>query len=377
MDVRAIINAVWPDWELEKELGRGSFGVVYRAVRSGMKETYPAAIKVLSIPADPGEVTHLRAVGMNNRDLTTYYEEVVSDCVNEIAILEKLKGHSHIVSIEDFKVIRRREGFGWDVLIRMECLTSLPEYMSGGHSELPQEEVIRLGENLSEALSFCEKENVIHRDIKPANIFVASHGRFKLGDFGISRTLERTELSRSRKGTLNYMAPEVYWGDPYRTNVDVYSLGIVLYQLANHNFFPFIESKEAMLSRTACEAAFDRRMRSEPLPPPAAADPRLAEVILKACEYDIWKRYQNAEELSEALRALRKAPPASLFFGGTKDGETADVTVRIVPDPKIEKTGVHDLKKGNLVFGPRTASPEKKEKKAAERKNLIFGPKES
>ncbi|MBQ6376020.1 MAG: hypothetical protein IJJ52_00110, partial [Lachnospiraceae bacterium] len=63
MDIRDKINAFWPDWELETELGRGSFGVVYRAVRRGMRETYPAAIKILSIPADSGELTHLKAVG--------------------------------------------------------------------------------------------------------------------------------------------------------------------------------------------------------------------------------------------------------------------------------------------------------------------------
>lgn len=72
--------------------------------------------------------------------------------------------------------------------------------------------MIRLGIDICKALELCQKYNVIHRDIKPENIFVSGSGDFKLGDFGIARTIERASSGLSKKGTYNYMAPEVYRG---------------------------------------------------------------------------------------------------------------------------------------------------------------------
>ena len=81
---------------------------------------------------------------------------------------------------------------------------------------------------------------MIHRDIKPQNIFITSKGDYKLGDFGVARTMEKTMSGMSKKGTYNYMAPEVY----HRVNTglvsDQYSLGLVLYWLLNEKRMPFL-----------------------------------------------------------------------------------------------------------------------------------------
>ena len=71
-----------------------------------------------------------------------------------------------------------------------------------------------MGRELTSALIFCQKKGLIHRDIKPENIFVSEAGQFKLGDFGVARTVEKTTGGLSRKGTEKYMAPEVYLGKP-------------------------------------------------------------------------------------------------------------------------------------------------------------------
>ena len=89
-----------------------------------------------------------------------------------------------------------------------------------------------MGVDICKALELYQKYNIIHRDIKPENIFVSDNGDFKLGDFGIARTIEKTMSDLSKKGTYNYMAPEVYQGGEYGFSVDLYSLGIVLYRIS-------------------------------------------------------------------------------------------------------------------------------------------------
>src|SRR5699024_1224641 len=95
------------------------------------------------------------------------------------------------VGIEEFEVRERMDGIGWEAYIRMELLKNLNEYRAG--RTLSREEIVRLGKDICQALICCEKNQIIHRDIKPSNIFVDFYGQFKLGDFGISRQMERTQ----------------------------------------------------------------------------------------------------------------------------------------------------------------------------------------
>lgn len=120
----------------------------------------------------------------------------------------------------------------------MELLTPLNTY----YTTYPPTEadVIRLGIDMCRALEVCAKENIIHRDIKPSNIFVSEHGDYKLGDFGVARHLEASCRELSKKGTYDYMAPEVYRDSVYDARADIFSLGIVLYKLMNNGRIPFL-----------------------------------------------------------------------------------------------------------------------------------------
>ena len=109
----------------------------------------------------------------------------------------------------------------------------------------------------------------------------------------------------SRKGTYPYMAPEVYRGAPYGTGVDLYSLGIVLYRLLNHNRSPFMPPYPQRMTYSDRERAFIRRMSGEPLPPPDSAETgRLAEIVLMACRYAPEERYSSATQMREDLQAI-------------------------------------------------------------------------
>lgn len=127
---------------------------------------------------------------MSEDSITDYYKGFVGELVDEIRLMSKLKGESHIVSYEDHLVIPHDQGVGWDIMIRMQYLTPLLGYTKD-HS-LSIEETAELGIEMCKALELCRRFNIIHRDIKPENIFVSETGHFKLGDFGIAKTVEKT-----------------------------------------------------------------------------------------------------------------------------------------------------------------------------------------
>lgn len=314
------IEKIWPEWKVERRIGGGAYGTVYQAVRTDHNLTSRAAIKVISIPKDPDEIQSLQLDGMTADGTRTYLQGIVEDFVNEIQLMESLKGVQNIVSVEDYKVVERKGEIGWDIYIRMELLKPFNEWK--GTRMLSENEVIRLGIDLCSALEICEKQSIIHRDIKPENIFVNDFGFFKLGDFGIARKLAATQSSQSIKGTYNYMAPEVASGSNYDSRVDIYSLGIVLYRLLNNNRLPFLETEQQATNAEARTDALNRRLQGEPLPPPANASRNMANLVLCACAYDPNARFRSAAVMKRALQNLLPA----------NDAKPGSTTARSVPD---------------------------------------------
>ena len=296
------LSAVWPEWKRVRCISRGSFGVVYEAVRTDHGVESRAAIKMISIPQNDAELESLRSAGLSADATKTYLQEVVNDFANEIRLMESFKGFQNIVSVEDYKVVERNDRVGWDIYIRMELLTPLNTYISD--KVLSEREVIELGCDICSALERCAQRNVIHRDIKPDNIFINEFGDYKLGDFGIARKLENMTSGLSQKGTYNYMAPEVEKGYSYDATVDIYSLGIVLYWLLNKKRLPFVSTEKKLLSPRDLVTANRRRLDGEPLPAPCNASPAMAEVILKACDPDPRKRFASAKEMKNALKTV-------------------------------------------------------------------------
>ena len=298
-----VLKQIWPEWQIEgKPLGKGSFGVVYKAVRRDHNVESYAAIKVISIPADPSEVDSLRSEGLDMNATRTYLQGIVNDFVSEIQLMESLKGVQNIVSVEDYKVVEKTDEIGWDIYIRMELLTSFNTYICD--KKLTEEEIIKLGCDICTALEICAKRNIIHRDIKPENIFINDFGYFKLGDFGIARKMENMTGGLSQKGTFNYMAPEVANSSEYDARVDTYSLGIVLYRLLNGNRLPFLDTEKQLLNPNERRNAVDRRIRGEVLPAPCEASPAMADLILRACAYDPDMRFSSATEMKQALMSV-------------------------------------------------------------------------
>lgn len=209
----------------------------------------------------------------------------------------EFKGHSNIVNCHDFSVVQNPDGPGCTLYIRMELLKPLKEVLKT--ETFSEERIVQLGMDICHALEVCERRDVIHRDIKPDNIMMSEFGNFKLGDFGIARTMEKT-MSATMTGTDWYMAPEVAKKMKYGKSVDTYSLGLVLYWLLNDRRLPFVPEKDR-ISVKDMQEAYRLRMRGEEIPEPKSGSRRLKEVVLKSLSFDREKRYRSGKEMLEAI----------------------------------------------------------------------------
>ena len=299
-----VIHQIWPNWTTVDEIGEGAFGKVYKVKREDLGNVSYSAVKVMHIPKDKSEINDLHHSGMDFQSIHSYFEDMVKNLLNEIQIMESLKSATNVVAIEDYEVISKEDQISWDIYIRMELVQDLGSFLT--ERGMTRQQILRMGIDICQALIACEKANVIHRDIKVDNVFFNGFDSFKLGDFGISKQLEKTQSALSQKGTNMYMAPEVFRAEKYDHTVDIYSLGILLYRLLNRGRFPFQPSAEQQLYAGDSQKAMEQRLKNAPMPAPEMADEQLTAIILKACAYQAADCYQSARELLDALKQYQQ-----------------------------------------------------------------------
>ena len=290
-------NISWPGWETVKLIGRGSFGAVYEIQRDVLGDVEKAALKVISIPQHESDIDEMYSDGYDDESITSTFQNHLKSIVAEYTLMKKMSNSANIVHSDDIRYIQHENGFGWDIFIKMELLTPLTKALP---ADIPEETVLQLAKDMCTALELCRKHGIVHRDIKPQNIFLSPNGNYKLGDFGIAKTVEKT-MGGTKIGTYKYMAPEVYNNQPYGMGADIYSLGLVLYWMLNERRMPFLPLPPEKLSSGMEERARNRRFSGEPLPPPAHGSADLKKIVLKACAFDPKERYQSAAEMLHDL----------------------------------------------------------------------------
>lgn len=321
-----------PGWEIVRCIGSGSSGKVYELKK---KDEYGgdfhAALKVISVPGSQKEYDEMLET-MSEFAMRAKLREKVEEISGEYRLLGALRGHPNIVNCEDQMIIPHDDDMGWDIYIRMELLTSLPDYVS--EHGMNVSDVIKLGTDMCSALEQCRENNIIHRDIKPHNIFVSRYGDFKLGDFGVAKS-SSIGSSADKVGTYSYMAPEVYKGKSYDDRVDIYSLGMVLYWLLNERRGPFLPMPPQSVTSEQTADAQIRRFSGQTLPPPKNGSGALKNVVLKACSFRAEDRFLSPAEMKRAL---------SLAVSGKSPAPIADDDATIREDaPSVRPAPARDF----------------------------------
>lgn len=314
---------IFDHWHIRGNvLGYGSGGktAVFKLARS---DSYrgESALKVINLIEEYGNIHQLSDIQRET------YETARNTCSKkaerEVYLMDDLRGKTNIVDYLDhtFSDWEEEDRFGRDLLIRMELLTDLRSEIRTGKA-FSESEIIKIGRDICTALKLCHNKNIIHRDVKPENIFFNTDGDYKLGDFGISRVLDACAgaSAGTRVCTYEYCPLEQLTGQ-YDKRVDIYSLGLVLYELSNKNRLPFASSAYAS------EDEVRLRFSGRNLPKPMDASPKLAEVILKACAHDPKQRYQTADAFLKALESI----PVS-----KEVPDSGNVTVLATPDEKTK-----------------------------------------
>lgn len=355
-----LIKAPWPDWETVRMIGRGSFGEVYEIQRKLFEdedEVEKAALKVISIPQNDSDIEEMYSDGYDEESVTSTFHTHLKSIVAEYSLMRKMNGSSNIVNCDDVRYVQHDDGIGWDIFIKMELLTPLIKAVTGPVAEAT---VADIAKDICEALVLCKKHEIVHRDIKPQNIFVSPNGDYKLGDFGIAETVEKT-MGGTKIGTYKYMAPEVYNNKPYGSAADIYSLGLVLYWLLNERRMPFLPLPPAKLSAGMDERARNRRLFGEQFGEPKNGSKELKAIVMKACAYNVEERYASASEMladlnqigQERLLNTNTAPVVSTHSAAPVnhiESEDEDKTVGVfgkaasenvvIPDAQLEEETV-------------------------------------
>ncbi|GHU66607.1 hypothetical protein FACS1894184_05010 [Clostridia bacterium] len=303
---------LWNAWTVGEFLGSGSFSFVY-AVRNAEGENQ--ALKWIPLPMNSADIDTRRLKRESEESIRSYYNKIALARQDEFQQMMELSASPYVVQCKNFKICQRNEELGFDVLIRMERLTTLDTYIAQ-RSDFSERDVLRLGIHLSEALERCAALNIIHRDIKPGNIFVGfdSNGDavYKLGDFGEARSLQDRNTTHSMTGTYSYMAPEVRNFQGYHADVDQYSLGIVLYELVNNRKRPFEPQGVDLSEQQIDEVLFRRWSGNEAIPKPLYCSDGLWAIIKKACAHNPQDRFASSAQMRQALEVL--APESHVLY---------------------------------------------------------------
>jgi eukaryotic-like serine/threonine-protein kinase len=262
-------------YRLERRIGSGGMADVYLAEDETLHRQ--VAIKILAdrYTQDEGFVERFRreataAAGLNHPNIVSIYDRGESDGTYYIA-MEYIEGPT----------------------LKEEITSRAP---------LPEAEAVGYAQQVLQALEFAHRRGVIHRDIKPHNMMLTPDGRLKVTDFGIARAANQVEMTEvgSIVGTAQYLSPEQARGQTVGPQSDIYSLGVVLYEMLTGEV-PFTGS-------SAVEIAM-KQVNEPPVPPSRKnrlISPAVESIVMRALAKDPSVRFRSAREMSDELERARR-----------------------------------------------------------------------
>ena len=216
--------------------------------------------------------------------------EFVERFHREARFAAQLSSHPNIVTIHDVG----NDGEIHYIVMELVDGSNLKSLIAAG-APFPVGRAFPIGEQIAAALAFAHERGLVHRDIKPQNILVERDGHTKVADFGIARAVYSEQMTRPGVvlGTVEYLSPEQARGKPAQPSSDLYSLGVVLYEMLTGHL-PFTAD-------TSMGVAM-QHVHDQPPPLGEAIPPAAAALVLRALSKDPSDRYQSASELEQALR---------------------------------------------------------------------------
>ena len=279
-------------FEILGPLGAGGMGVVYRAQDLKLGRAVALKFLPLEVSDDPHALDRLRreariASSLNHPNICTIYE-IAEYEGQPFIVMELLEG----------EMLRERLA------------------KSGA---IPPAQVVDIAIQVAEGLDAAHEKGIIHRDIKPANIFITAKGVAKILDFGVAKVVQLPELSDSaasnttlgavaialtrtgiKPGTAGYMSPEQVRGEPLDARTDIFSLGLVLYEMVTRQRAFSGESATVVQNAILNDSPVSACELNSTLPA------KLVKVIDKALEKDRERRYQSAAEMRAELEKLKR-----------------------------------------------------------------------
>jgi eukaryotic-like serine/threonine-protein kinase len=263
-------------YELLSELGQGAMGVVYKARDPVLDRV--VAVKTINLTLPKDELSEYEA--------RFYQEARAAGGLN----------HPNIVTIYDIGKTERVAYMAMEFLEGEELRSIL-----SSHEPLPVELALDIAAQVADGLAYAHDRHIVHRDIKPANIMVVHNGLVKITDFGIARmrTNEVKTMTGMILGSPKYMSPEQVAGKRADHRSDLFSLGVVLYEML---------TGEAPFQADSIHGIMYQIMQFTPTPP-SGRNPLLPDVVdlilVKALSKGVEERYQDAGDLARDLRECR------------------------------------------------------------------------
>ncbi|HKW65003.1 MAG TPA: serine/threonine-protein kinase [Candidatus Acidoferrum sp.] len=288
-------------YEIVGELGRGAMGIVYKAVDPVIGRT--VAVKTIRLSEE--------GTGLKRPELLARFQTE--------ARAAGLLTHPNIVVVYD---AGEEDGLYY---ITMELVEgkSLQALLDGGHS-FPLPRTLRILDQTCNALQFAHERNVVHRDIKPANLMLTADDTVKITDFGTAKILQfgSTQQTSHVMGTPSYMSPEQVKGRAVDGRSDIFSLGVMLYEMV---------TGEKPFPGQNITTVIYKIVNEEPVPPrqiDPSIHPGISAVVMKALAKEPEQRYQTCREMLEDLRNYRAQgvaggnPNSTMMIGGASPAAT-------------------------------------------------------
>lgn len=286
-------DTIMRQYRLLRRLGRGGMGEVFLAEDTSLKRF--VALKFIA------------AEHQQNEDIRSRF-------VREAQAAAKLS-HPNVVTIHEVGEHDGRPFFA------MEYVDGEPLKSYAARQELSPEQIMALARQVAEGLEAAHRQGVVHRDIKPANILVEKSGRARIVDFGLAAVAGSDQITEvgSTLGTIGYMSPEQVRGEPVDQRSDLFSFGIVLYELLAGNR-PFVADTEAAVLYAIVNSA------PPPLPSVAGVDgSRLEAVINRLLCKEPSDRYPTAGDLLRDLQALGE------YSSGVSSPDQSGASIAVLP----------------------------------------------